>query len=132
MADVSNYKCPACGGPLVFSGAKQTLHCASCGNDYDAETLKMMDDTVNAAKSESRFDWTKYTPRHFEPADAEKLATYSCPSCGAEITGDEALGSTVCPYCGNSTIVKGVFDGAFQPDFVIPFEIEKKKAIELF
>ena len=43
MADVSNYKCPACGGPLVFSGAKQTLHCASCGNDYDAETLKMMD-----------------------------------------------------------------------------------------
>lgn len=132
MTDVSNYKCPACGGPLVFSGAKQTLHCASCGNDYDAETLKMMDDTVNAAKSESRFDWTKYTPRHFEPADAEKLATYSCPSCGAEITGDEALGSTVCPYCGNSTIVKGVFDGAFQPDFVIPFEIEKKKAIELF
>ena len=55
MADVSNYKCPACGGPLVFSGAKQTLHCASCGNDYDAETLKMMDDTVNAAKSKSRF-----------------------------------------------------------------------------
>ena len=132
MDQVQNYKCPACGAPLVFNGATQSLHCDSCGNDYSAESMKMMDETMNAAQSESKFDWGTYQPRNFEPVDAQTLATYSCPSCGAQITGDDSMGSTVCPYCGNSTIVKGVFEGTFQPDFVIPFEVEKKKAVELF
>ena len=132
MDDIQNYKCPGCGAALVFNGATQTLHCGSCGNDYSAETLKMMDETMNAAQSESKFDWGAYQPRQFEAADAGSLATYSCPSCGAQITGGGTMGSTVCPYCGNSTIVKGIFEGSFQPDFVIPFEIEKNKAIEIF
>lgn len=132
MDQVQNYKCPACGAPLVFNGATQSLHCASCGNDYSPETMKMMDETMSAAQSESKFDWGNYQPREFGPADAETLATYSCPSCGAQITGDGSMGSTVCPYCGNSTVVKGVFEGSFKPDFILPFEVEKKEAVNLF
>ena len=132
MDQIQNYKCPCCGGPLTFSGATQSLHCDACGNDYSAETMKQMDEVLNGAQAESKFDWSNYQPREFGPAEAESLASYSCPSCGAEITGDDTMGSTVCPYCGNSTIVKGTFEGAYMPDFVIPFEVEKKKAVELF
>lgn len=132
MDQVQNYKCPACGAPLVFNGETQSLHCDSCGNDYSAESMKILDEGMNAAKSQSKFDWGTYQPRHFEMAESQGLSTYSCPSCGAQITGDDTMGSTVCPYCGNSTIVQGVFEGSFRPDFVVPFEVEKKKAVELF
>ena len=132
MDQVQNYKCPACGAPLVFNGETQSLHCDSCGNDYSAESMKILDEGMNAAKSQSKFDWGTYQPRHFEMAESQGLSTYSCPSCGALITGDDTMGSTVCPYCGNSTIVQGVFEGSFRPDFVVPFEVEKKKAVELF
>lgn len=64
MDQVQNYKCPACGAPLVFNGATQSLHCDSCGNDYSAESMKMMDETMNAAQSESKFDWGTYKPRN--------------------------------------------------------------------
>ena len=57
------------------------------------------------------------------------LANYNCPSCGAEITGDDTLGSTICPYCGQSTIVKGQFEGTLRPDYIIPFKVDKKAAL---
>lgn len=132
MDQVQNYKCPGCGAPLVYNGATQSLHCSSCGNDYSVETVQLMDEAMGQAQAGSKFNWADYTPRQFEPAEAQSLATYSCPSCGAQITGDDSMGSTVCPYCGNSTIVKGTFEGSFKPDFVIPFEIEKDKAVKLF
>lgn len=42
------------------------------------------------------------------------------------------MGSTVCPYCGNSTIVKGQFEGNLRPDYIIPFKVDKKAAIAEF
>ncbi|MGN1351110.1 MAG: hypothetical protein ACI4VM_08985 [Anaerovoracaceae bacterium] len=132
MDQIQNYKCPACGAPLVFDGAAGGLHCSSCGNSYSTETMEQIDAAVNGAQEASKYDWGSYEPRTFEMSEGQNLASYSCPSCGAEITGDDTMGSTVCPYCGNSTIVKGTFEGAYMPDFVIPFEIDKKKAVALF
>lgn len=127
MDTIQNYKCPCCGDALVFSGSKQMLHCSSCGNDYEPETIKQVYDAESAAGTESRYEWDSYTPREFSMEDTS-LAAYECPSCGASITGDASLGATICPYCGNTTIMKNQFEGAFMPDYVIPFRIEKKEA----
>ena len=62
--------------------------------------------------------------------DAENMKVYNCPSCGAELICDGSTGATSCPYCGNPTVVPGQFSGALKPNYVIPFKVDKNKAIE--
>lgn len=130
MDTINTYKCPCCGAPLVFSGTE--LHCDSCDNTFPVETMQQMSEGMDQASRESKYDWENYQPRSYENSNEINLANYSCPSCGAEITGDDTLGSTVCPYCGQSTIVKGQFEGTLKPDYIIPFKVDKKTAMAAF
>lgn len=131
MNTVQSYPCPCCGASLVFCDS--TLHCESCGNNFSAETLEQMSEAKTETQAASKFDWEHYEPRNFENNTEElDLSGYSCPSCGAEITGDGSLGATVCPYCGNSTIVKSQFEGTVKPDYIIPFKLDKKAAMAAF
>lgn len=57
---------------------------------------------------------------------------YTCPSCGAEIVTDETTAATFCYYCHNPVILSGRLSGEFHPDYVIPFAMEKKRAVEIF
>lgn len=132
MSEIRNFKCPCCGAPLVFDGVSQTLDCSSCGNKFEVETLRQLEQGANDAAKESKFDWTHYEPRNYEPESEIDLASYSCPSCGAEIAGDNNLGATICPYCGNSTIVKRNFEGTLRPDYIIPFKTDKDGAMRAF
>lgn len=132
METIQNYKCPCCTAPLVFDAGTQNLICESCDNTFPLETMQQMAQTDEASSGVSKFDWEIYTPRKYEDTNEINLANYSCPSCGAQISGDDTLGSTVCPYCGNSTIVKGQFEGSLKPDYIIPFKFDKKAAINAF
>lgn len=127
MSTIESYKCPCCGDILVFSG--ETLHCESCGNNFTLDSIKQLNDAESGTNGSSKYNWEHYEPRSYEDNSEINLANYSCPSCGAEITGDETLGSTVCPYCGQSTIVKGQFEGTLRPDYIIPFKLDKKAAL---
>ncbi len=130
METIQNYKCPCCNAPLTFMGEK--LNCEYCGTEVTLEAMKQASDAFESGVQQQAFDWDVYQPREYGFEESESLSSYTCPSCGAEITGDSTMGSTVCPYCGNATIVKKQFDGALKPDFVIPFKIDKKKAMSEF
>ena len=130
MDAINSYKCPCCGAPLVFGGTE--LHCESCDNKFPIETMQQMSEGMADAAGQSKYDWEHYEPRSYEDNGDVNLANYSCKSCGAEITGDDTLGSTVCPYCGQSTIVKGQFEGTLRPDYIIPFKVDKKAAMAAF
>ncbi|MBQ4110753.1 MAG: hypothetical protein IJC74_07720 [Clostridia bacterium] len=130
MDTINSYKCPCCGAPLVFLG--EELHCDSCDNTFPVETMKEMSEGMAEAGGASKYDWENYEPRSYEDTSDVNLANYSCKACGAEITGDDTLGSTVCPYCGQSTIVKGQFEGTLRPDYIIPFKVDKKAAMAAF
>ena len=130
MSDIGSYVCPCCGAPLIYDGAQ--LHCESCENNFAVENMQQRAEGMEASGGESKYDWESYTPRNFEDTSEINLANYNCPSCGAEITGDDTLGATVCPYCGQSTVVKGQFDGALRPDYIIPFKLDKKAAMAAF
>ena len=60
------------------------------------------------------------------------VKVYNCPSCGAQVVLDATTAATECFYCGNPVVISDKFEGDFDPDFVIPFEIDKKKAKEIF
>ena len=57
---------------------------------------------------------------------------YSCPSCGAELVTEETTASTFCYYCHNPVVLSGKLEGRYRPDYVVPFEMDKKKAEDIF
>lgn len=135
---VTNYKCPACTGPLRFDSATGKLQCDFCGSSYEvAEVEKLYAEkdaqaagAFRQAEEQAAADgeWTSASGSDWG-ADAEKLRVYSCPSCGAELICDETTSATSCPYCGNNTIVPGQFSGALKPDYVLPFKLDKAAAV---
>lgn len=130
METVKSYKCPCCGASLVYNGS--SLHCDSCGNDFSEETMQQLTEAEKSAEKSSAYDWEHYVPRNFEDEGKINISDYTCPSCGAEISGDENLGAAVCPYCGSANIVKEQFAGGLKPDYIIPFKLDKKAAMNAF
>ena len=135
---VTNYKCPACTGPLRFDSATGKLQCDFCGSSYEVAEIEKLYAEKDAqaagafrqAEEQAAADgeWTSASGSDWG-ADAEKLRVYSCPSCGAELICDETTSATSCPYCGNNTIVPGQFSGALKPDYVLPFKLDKAAAV---
>ena len=160
---IQSYKCPNCGGGLVFDPNTQKFKCEYCLSAFTEETLREMEEAAKAAAKEAEKDTAKAADgeakKDTENAianeaekdtekEAEKeavkdvessadesephIALYTCPSCGAEIAAQETTASTYCCYCHNPVILSGSLSGKFKPDGLIPFEIDKKKAKEIF
>ena len=106
METVQSYKCPCCGASLIFQN--ESLHCDSCGNDFELDAVRQIEDVGSQMHGESKYEWEHYEPRSYETDGEIELASYTCPSCGAEITGDDTMGSTICPYCGDAAVIKGL------------------------
>lgn len=61
-----------------------------------------------------------------------KTVHYICPSCGAEIVTGETTAASTCYYCHNPVVLSDKLSGDFEPDYVIPFAIDRDKALEIF
>lgn len=114
------YKCPNCGGGLIFEPETQRYRCEYCLSRFARAELgdSVSEEAVQGGAEET------------SPQDA--AAMYSCPSCGAEIVTDPTTAATFCYYCHNPVILSGRLEGEFLPDCVMPFSIDRKKAEELF
>ena len=144
-AQVTNYQCPSCTGPLHFVGASGKLECDYCGSTYDVaeiEALYAEKEEQAAAAQQSAEEKTAAEKKVAEEggwelpdlsadwgAEGDGMKAYSCPSCGAELICDASTAATSCPYCGNPTVVPGQFTGTLKPDFVIPFKLSREDAI---
>lgn len=127
MADIKNYKCPACTGTMHFVAASQKVECDYCGSDYDvAEIEKLMEESTDLSSIDTPDEWT-CDAQGWDPAG---MQAYQCPSCGAQLICDDTTAATSCPYCGNPTIVPEMFAGTLQPEVIIPFKLEKQQAID--
>ena len=62
---VKEYKCPCCGGNLVFNSDTQKLHCPSCDNEMDMETYQEYAKVVESTEQ-------KKTPTTGEPPTLEE------------------------------------------------------------
>ena len=131
MSDIQDYKCPSCGAPIVFKADSQAFVCDSCDSSFTSDVLQQLSEYTSGASIGDSYSWDNYTPRNYDDVSVN-LADYSCPSCGAVIAGEESLGASQCPYCGNNTIVREQFSGTLQPDFIIPFKEDKNEAFKLF
>lgn len=132
--EVTNYKCPACTGPLHFVGESGMLECDYCDSKFGVEEIEKLyaKKEAEAAENQAKNDEKREKSSSNEWSDDETagMKTYSCPSCGAQLICDETTAATSCPYCGNTTVIPGQFKGGLKPDLIIPFKLDKKCAIE--
>lgn len=149
---VTNYKCPACTGPLHFAGASGMLECEYCGSMYEVSDMEQLyaakekqaadafsketDEKKSSSEgsvfddiNEHKSDWNDDSIEHNWGLE-DGMRSYSCPSCGAELICDETTAATSCPYCGNPTIIPGQFSGELKPNYIISFKLDKNAAKE--
>ena len=126
MSEIKEYKCPACGGTMEFDSKSQKMKCPYCDTEISVEEYEAMtaEPEKTVVADENMHDWNQ--------EEIENMAIYICQSCGGEITADKNTGATTCPFCGNRVVLKGQFEGALKPDYVIPFKLDKKAAKEAY
>ena len=126
MATIS-YKCPNCGGELLFDPATQQYRCDYCVSSFtEAQIEELYREAEEAAEREEQ---EKEEERQEEQASG---VIYICPSCGAEIVTDETTAATFCFYCHNPVVLSGRLSGDYLPDQIIPFQITKEQAQSRF
>ncbi|MBO4831123.1 MAG: hypothetical protein J5569_01470 [Oscillospiraceae bacterium] len=145
LQSVTNYKCPACTGPLRYDEKTGRLACDYCGSSFAVSEIESLyaekdeqaaaaaaaaaekEEAAQAAATEEGWDSAEISSDWGKDAD---VRAYNCPSCGAELIFDVTTAATSCPYCGNPTIVPGNLSGTLKPDYVIPFRLNKEAAVK--
>lgn len=121
------YKCPNCDGGLVFDPKSQRFKCEYCLSEFSEEELGRTQEETPENRPEQQAE-----QQAVGLEDESALVLYRCPSCGAEIVTDETTAATFCYYCHNPVVLSGKLEGRYKPDYVVPFEMDRKKAEELF
>ena len=128
MGNIQEYKCPCCGGAIVFDSAIQKMKCPCCDTEFEMEALQGYDDALKQQEQGDDMTWDTAAGSEWQDGEETGLRTYQCKSCGGEIVGDESMAASSCPYCGNPIVLMGQFSGNLRPDYVIPFKLDKKAA----
>jgi len=126
---LQEYKCPCCGGAIVFQTETQKMECPYCNTEYDVASLRDFDESL---RDHDNMSWQSAAGKEWEKGETDGMRVYTCTSCGGEIIATDTLAATSCPYCGNPVIMMGQFTGALKPDCVIPFQYNKQQAKEAF
>lgn len=107
------YKCPNCGGNMLFDPEKKLLVCESCGSTKNPNEVNESEVKEEDNKSEEN-----------------GVVHYKCPSCGAELVTDQYTSATICAYCGSPNIIEDRLNDTFKPDRIIPFKCNREYTIE--
>lgn len=101
------FKCPNCGGRLVFDPDKQDMLCTSCQNEYAVKDI---------------------------PSEDANMDTLVCPTCGGQIIASQFDGMEFCPYCGEQINNAEQFSGndGQTPEYIIPFRFGKKQVLDRY
>ncbi len=109
MEGMANYKCNACAGNVSFNPTTQKLVCEHCGAEYSNLNV---DDKP--------------------PISNESYNSYDCLSCGAKLVADKMTIATECAFCGSNIVLGDKSNTYTQPEYILPFLINKEKAMDLF
>ena len=117
------YKCPGCGGELVYQSGTDHMVCPHCGRTVAVSALEEM---INAGQTVGLSGGAQTDNA------GNGIREYHCPACGAAIVADENTVATFCSFCGNPTLLEERASGEFNPSRLIPFQFDKKQAQEKF
>lgn len=120
--------CPNCASKLVYDINLEALSCDSCGGIFDVEEY---DEKYGIEEPEDEAIAEQFREDDLD-RQAHKLMidvnVYTCQTCGADVMISNTELSTVCVYCGNSSIVFSRIKKINRPDAIIPFAVNKNVA----
>lgn len=143
-AQITNFQCPACTGPLHYEGSTGKLQCEYCGSAFTVQEIEALyadklDQAAQAGQAAQAVeaqtaegapeDWDWSAAGDEWGAEGQHMRAYTCPSCAAELICDETTAATSCPYCGNPTVVPSQFEGFLKPDYILPFKLDQAAAV---
>ena len=131
MAAVS-FKCPNCGGELIFDPATQQYKCEYCVSTFTQAELDAVQHMEGNELSDEPDAAETQEQEKEENIDAANAVMYRCPSCGAEIVTEQTTAATFCYYCHNPIVLSGKLEGNYTPEEIIPFAVTKEQAVKSF
>ncbi|MBR1797443.1 MAG: TFIIB-type zinc ribbon-containing protein [Clostridiales bacterium] len=124
--DVTDKKCPNCGATVTYDPATLSMTCEYCG--YHKELPKP--DEAGTATQEIDFKSAKLRTSK-DWGDQKK--NIICKNCGGSAMYDMTQTADTCPFCGSTSVMPVDDDeDVMAPGGVVPFEITREKAAELF
>lgn len=116
--------CRGCGATLDFAPGTRSLKCTYCGAENPIE--------IQEAPIEE-IDYESFISQSADKSAQVEVRTVKCPGCGALITLDDKLTADLCPYCDTRLVIsEGGSIAIIRPKSLVPFSVDKKKALQLF
>ena len=114
--------CKNCGQQVKFDPASQRVVCNACGSKFlPHEISEYGVDVLEKAVPESV---------EFNEEDFMDCYVYSCNSCGGEIIVNDTEASTMCVYCGGTSVVYNRIAKQRKPRYIIPFKLTREEAVK--
>ena len=86
--DSIQYKCPNCGGELVFDPNTGAYSCPYCLSKFSQEDMDRVTAAKEAQAQQLQAQTAALSPKKPLTAEEEAARVYTCNSCGAEIMTD--------------------------------------------
>ncbi len=120
--EVTDKKCPQCGGVMDFDPATGGLHCPYCDftKTIDASEEIAVELDFLSEEETGNHNWGVATK------------TVLCKSCGAEMIYDVMQTAAECAYCGSNQVMEAGVADTLTPGGVVPFAIDKDTAVGRF
>lgn len=115
------YNCKNCGGVMVFDVKTQMLKCPNCDT---VEEIPNDKDTIE------EHVFNKNAIRRMSVSE-KTSQTMQCVNCGAVMEIEQDCTAKQCPYCGSHYVLADQKEVVL-PDGVVPFQIDKTHAEEIF
>jgi len=119
MSEEISNRCTGCGAELRFDPISGELKCTHCESIVD-----IPDTTALNTKRD-------FTPDSVASVNHNDCTQYQCERCGNHHTVHDDHDVLRCPSCGSSELNKKI-EVSYIPDGLVPFKLNKEKALEAF
>lgn len=116
------YRCESCNGIMEYDIESKQMKCPNCGN-----CVPIFNDEDSIVEHRLTMD----AKRAIKPSE-KTSCTMECSGCGAAIEIGKDDTTSECPYCGSSYVLAQKQLDAIIPDGIVPFNIDKIRAKEIF
>ena len=99
---------------------------------FDSELQKMVCEHCKTEKTVEEIEAVYALEPENEEIQTGEFKRYTCPSCGAKILAEDNTVATFCSFCGNPSLLEDRLNGVKMPAQIIPFQINRKQAVESY
>lgn len=123
--EVVSFKCPNCGGELVFDPNTQNYSCPYCNSEFSQEQIDTMQKGKQPSQESEAADFCKR-------AGTGRSGSVCMPELWSRDRDGPTTAATECYYCQSPVVLSERVSGKYLPQEIIPFAIDRKKAAEIF